>query len=200
MPPESPEPQQTAADRLLRAQSAELEVLRSQMQAIPDPDTLTEWRAKAEKFDALSADLPAWKQQLQAAHQQEREQLQQQLNQHQTQITTISLESDLQREFLQAGGNPVHFSMWRELYGSKYSQRTEDGRIISTENGESVAIADVLSRQRVDPLFGVLFHAQYGTGSGARAGRSDARVSNTADLSNVKTSDLFKQAFSRKRN
>lgn len=205
MPPESPppaepqdQPRETAADRLLRAQAAELEALRSRVQDLPDPDTLTEWRAKAQRFDELNAELPTWREQLQAAHQQEREQLQQQVSQHQAQVAAASLENELQREFLQAGGNPVHFSMWRELYGSKYAQRGEDGRIVCTENGQSMAIADVLNQQRRDPLFGVLFHPAYGTGSGARSGR-DGRVVSTAGLQNMKTGDLFREAFSRKR-
>lgn len=206
MPPESPpptgqqeQPRETAADRLLRAQAAELEALRSRVQGLPDVDTLSAWRAKAERYDALAADLPSWKQQLQAAQQQERQELQQQLSQHQSQVAAVSMESDLQREFLQAGGNPLHFSMWRELYGAKYAKRSEDGQIISSENGKPVAIADILSRQRRDPLFGVLFYPAYGSGSGSRPGRSDARVTTAPNIQNMKTGDLFREAFSRNR-
>jgi len=193
------QPRESAADRLLRAQAAELEALRSQMANIPDPDTLLQWRSKAEQFDSLAAELPTWRQQLQAAHQQERQQLQQQISEHQAKVAATTLESELQREFMAAGGNPIHFSMWRELYGSKYAQRAEDGSIISIENGQPVSLAKVLQSQRTDPLFGVLYHPQYGSGGGSRSGRPDARVTSTAGLQNMKTGELFREAFSRKR-
>lgn len=191
-------PRATAADRLLRAQAAELEALRSQMASLPDPDTLVQWRSKAEQFDSLAAELPTWREQLQSAHQQERQQLQQQIQQHEAHVAATTLESELQREFMAAGGNPVHFSMWRELYGSKYAQRSEDGSIVSIENGQPVPLADVLRAQRTDPLFGVLYHPQYGSGSGSRPAR-DVRVQNTADIQGMSKSQLFRSAFGSRR-
>lgn len=194
--PEPPEqPQQTAADRLLRAQAAELEALRARVADLPDPDALLEMRAKAEKFDALVADLPGWKEQLQAAHQQEQQALQQRLQEQEGELTRERLQSELQAQFLRAGGNPLHFSAWLELYGSKYVKPGEDGRMVSTENGQTIPLEDVLNNQRTDPLYGVLYHPRYGSGGGSRQGNVDGRVTTVNDLSKMKTSDLFKTAF-----
>jgi hypothetical protein len=200
-PPTDPQqepPRATAADRLLRAQAAELEALRSQMANLPDPDTLVQWRSKAEQFDSLAAELPAWREQLQSAHQQERQQLQQQIQQHEAHVAATTLDSELQREFMAAGGNPVHFSMWRELYGSKYAQRAEDGSMVSVENGQPMPLADVLKAQRRDPLYGVLYHPEYGSGSGARSTR-DIRVQSTADIQKMSKTELFRSSFGSRR-
>jgi hypothetical protein len=197
-PPAAPEPQpqQSAADRLLRAQAAELEALRAQIKDLPDPDQLLAWRGKAEQFDALAADLPNWKEQLQAAHQQERQQLQSQLQSRDAELQQQQQQHQLQTQFLQAGGNPLHFSAWLELYGSKFVQRTEDGQLVSNENGQIMPIADVLASQRSDALYGVLFHPRYGTGSGGRMGK-DARVATIPDLNKMKTGEIFRQAFAK---
>jgi hypothetical protein len=194
--PEPQEPQQSAADRLLRAQAAELEALRAQVKDLPDPDTLLAWRGKAEQFDALAADLPAWREQLQAAHQQERRQLQQQLQSRDAELQQQQQQHQLQTLFLQAGGNPLHFSAWLELYGSKFVQRTEDGQLVSNENGQIMPIADVLSAQSNDALYGVLFHPRYGAGSGGRMGK-DARVTTVPDLNKMKTGEIFREAFAK---
>jgi hypothetical protein len=198
-PPEKPDdqPQQSAADRLLRAQAAELEALRAQVQNLPDADTLSSWRSKAERFDALAADLPQWREQLSAAHQQEREALRQQLEQRDSDLSRQQLQSQIQTAFLQAGGNPLHFGAWMELYGSKFVKPGENG-LVSVENGQTVDLPELLNRQRNDALYGVLFHPQYGGGSGARSGR-DVRVVNTADLSGKSTSQLFRENFGSRR-
>jgi hypothetical protein len=196
-PPEPPkEPQQTASDRLLRAQAAELEALRARVQGLPDPDEMLSWRSKAQKFDQLAAELPGWREQLQAAHTQERDQLQQQLQQSTASLERARLEHDLQTEFLRSGGNLATFQTWLELYGSKHIQRAADGAFVGTENGQQIPISDVLNSQRDDALFGGFFHPRYGAGAGSRSSR-DVAVNNTTDLSKVKTRDLFTSAFTR---
>lgn len=196
-PPEPPkEPQQTAADRLLRAQAAELEALRARVQDLPDPDVLADWRAKAQQLDQLAAELPGWRQQLEQAHQSERDQLRDQLRQSAASLERARLEHDLQTEFLRSGGNLATFSTWLELYGSKHVQRTADGAFVGTENGQQIPISDVLNSQRDDALYGGFFHPRYGAGAGSRSSR-DVAVNNTADLSKVKTRDLFTSAFTR---
>lgn len=198
-PPEQPDdqPQQSAAEKLLRAQAAELEALRSRVQDLPDPDTLASWRSKAERFDSLAAELPQWRQQLASAHQQERDQLRQQLEQRDADLSREREHSQMQAAFLQAGGNPTHFPAWLELYGSKHVRPGDNG-LVSTENGETVALSELLNRQRSDALYGVLFHPRYGAGSGARGGR-DTRVNHIADPNKTPTSQLFHQAFGSRR-
>lgn len=193
-PQEPQEPQQTATDRLLRAQAAELEALRSRVAALPDPDVLADWRAKAQQFDALQSDLPRWREQLQQELGAERENLRQQVEQQQQALAAKEQQQQLQTQFLRAGGNPLHFAAWQELYGSKYVKQAEDGSYVSTENGQAVPLAELLDRQRSDALYGVLFHPRFGAGSGARNGK-DGRIQSTVDLSKMRTGDLFKTAF-----
>jgi hypothetical protein len=194
-PPQEPqEPQQTAADRLLRAQAAELEALRARVQDLPDPDLLADWRAKAQQFDALQADLPRWREQLQQEIGAERENLRQQVEHQQQALAAKEQQQQLQTQFLQSGGNPLHYHAWLELYGSKYVKQAEDGSYVSTENGQAVPLAELLDRQRSDALYGVLFHPRFGAGSGARNGK-DGRIQSTVDLSKMRTGDLFKTAF-----
>lgn len=195
MPTAAPEPpEQSNTEKLLRAQAAELEALRARVADLPDADTLLDWRSKAEQYDALAADLPAWREQLQAAHQQERQTLQQQLQQRDEDLGRERLQAQMQAAFLQAGGNAMHFPSWLELYGSKYVQAGEDGRLVSTENGQNMELSELLNQQRSDTLYGVLFHPRYGAGSGTRGGR-DNRVTSTVDLSKMKTGDLFRAGF-----
>lgn len=197
-PPAPDEPQPSAADRLLRAQSLELEALRSRVAGMPDPDELAAWRAKAERFDALQADLPRWKQELQQQFGAEREQLQEQLQQRDADLQRQRQQSDLQTQFLRSGGNPLHFAAWQELYGSKYVKQADDGSYVSTENGQTIPLAELLDRQRSDALYGVLFHPRYGAGSGARNGR-DSRIETGNNLQNMKVGQLFKEAFGKSR-
>jgi hypothetical protein len=200
MPPEelTSDPPQSSADRLLRAQAAELEALRQRVADVPDPDSLLEMRAKAEKFDQLQADLPNWQQQLQTAHQQERQTLEQRVQQQEADLQRTRLSGEMQAAFLQAGGNPQHFAAWQELYGSKYVKPGEDGALMVSENGQTMPLADVLANQRTDSLYGVLFHPRYGSGSGGRSGH-DRRLHTVSDLQNVSTSDLFRQSFGSRR-
>ena len=192
--PPPQEPQQTTADRLLRAQAAELEALRSRVADLPDADVLADWRAKAQQFDALQADLPRWREQLQQEIGAERENLRQQVEQQQQALAAKEQQQQLQTQFLRSGGNPLHFAAWQERYGSKYVKQAEDGSYVSTENGQTIPLSELLDRQRSDALYGVLFHPRYGAGSGARNGK-DGRIQSTVDLSKMRTGDLFKTAF-----
>jgi hypothetical protein len=194
-----PEPQQTAADRLLRAQAAELETLRQRVQDLPDPDVLADWRAKAERFEALQADLPRWRDELQQQFSAERETLRQQVEQQEQALSAREQEQQLQRLFLEAGGSPVHFSAWQELYGSRYVKQAEDGSYVSTENGQTIPLAELLERQRSDALFGVLFRPRFGTGGGSHRMR-DTRLFGAPDLSKMKTGQLFTEAFAKRKN
>jgi hypothetical protein len=198
-PPQEPpqEPQQTASDRLLRAQAAELEALRSRVADLPDPDVLADWRAKAQQFEALQADLPRWREQLQQEIGAERDTLRQQVEQQQQALTAQQQQQELQTQFLRAGGNPLHFAAWQELYGSKYVKQADDGSFVSTENGQTIPLGELLDRQRSDALFGVLFHPRYGAGAGANKMR-DSRLTTAPNLNNLKTGQLFAEAFAKR--
>lgn len=195
MPPPEQQQQPSASERLLRAQAQELEILRDRLKDMPDPDEVIQWRSKAERLDQLQADLPAWRQQLQQAHQQEQQELQARLQQQEADLSRTRTDQELQRLFLESGGAATHWPMWQELAG-KNIRRAEDGSLVAMHNGQEVPAADLINAHRTDPLFGVLFHPRLGAGSGAQSGRwRDVHVTNSADLSKVSTSDLFHSAF-----
>lgn len=186
-----PDQQSTGAhsERLLRAQAAELAALRERVADLPDPDTLTTWRASHERLQALQQDLPQWREQLQQAHQAEQARLQQTVEQQAQALTHAQLQQEVQREFLTAGGNAQLYDVWRELAG-KHASRGEDGTL--QINGQP--LSDALAGHRSDPVLAVAFHPRYGAGGGARSGM-DGRVVNQPDLSKMSTSQLFRMGF-----
>lgn len=177
------------AERLLRAQAAELQALRERVADLPDPDTMAAWRASHERLTEMQASLPQWRERLQAAHQQEQQRLQQTVEQQQQALADAQLRSELQTAFLQSGGNPAFFDAWREL-GAKNITRADDGALMI--NGQP--LNDALTQQRMDQMLGMFYHPRYGAGSGAKPGK-DGRVSNTANLHKMKTGELFRAAF-----
>ena len=188
----SPEDKGNHAERLLRAQAAELEALRARVADLPDPDTMASWRASHERLSELQADLPTWREQLQAAHQAERARLESTVQQQQQALADAALRSELQTAFLQGGGNGPHFDAWRELAGKNIT-RGEDGALLV--NGKPVS--DALSEHRQDSIYGVFFHPRYGSGGGAKGG-FDGRVSHGQDLHSLSTSEKFTAAFARR--
>ena len=197
----TPKPQQEAsppesnAERLLRAQAVELQSLRSRVQDLPDPDALAEWRAKAERFDALAADLPTLRQQVADQFAAERQQLQQQAQVQEQRAQAADLRAEAQRVFLQGGGNPALWDSHWELYG-KHIKRDEQGQLVTLASGQAVPLQDVQQQLRTDPLHGHFFYPTMGSGSGARSSR-DGRVVNRPDLLKMPKDQLWSQAFSR---
>lgn len=185
----SPENQGGNTERLLRAQAAELQALRERVADLPDADTLTQWRASHERLSQLQADLPAWRQQLQEAHQAEQERLQKTVAEQQQALTQAALQQEMQSAFTQAGGNVAFFDAWREL-GGKHVTRGEDGSL--QINGKP--LSEALAGQREDQLLGVFYHPRYGSGGGSRGG-IDARVNNAQDMHRMTTDQKFRAAF-----
>lgn len=70
--------------------------------------------------------------------------------------------------------------------------------VIDEDTGKRLPPAKWFAKLRQDPVHGMHFQPEYGSGSGARAGR-DGRVTNTEDLSKLSTSQLFRQSFAGKR-
>lgn len=88
------------------------------------------------------------------------------------------------------------------LFGSSYAEDKNglyildaDGTpALDAETGKRVTLREHFAKLRRDPVHGMHFQPEYGSGSGARGGR-DGRVNNTADLSKVPTSQLFRDSF-----
>lgn len=69
--------------------------------------------------------------------------------------------------------------------------------VIDEETGKRLPPNKWFQKLRQDPVHGLHFQPEYGSGSGARSGR-DGRVTTTKDLSKLSTSQLFREAFQRK--
>lgn len=119
-----------------------------------------------------------------------------------------------EREFLAAKGatdassidGRTPFDYIWQVFGSSFAEDKNglyivdrDGDpVMDDETGKRLTPREYFARLRKDPVHGMHFQPEYGSGSGARGGR-DGRVSNTADLSKMPTSQLFRESFGGKR-
>lgn len=102
------------------------------------------------------------------------------------------------------GRTPFDY-IW-QLFGTSYAEDKNglylldaDGSpALDAETGKRITLREHYAKLRKDPVHGMHFQPEYGSGSGARGGR-DGRVNTTADLSKVPTGQLFKDAFGRRR-
>ena len=119
-----------------------------------------------------------------------------------------------EREFLAAKGltdassidgrTPFDY-IWR-LYGDQFAEDKSgiyladaDGSPrLDEETGKRITPADFFAKLRKDPVHGMHFQPEYGSGSGARGGR-DGRVNSSADLTKVPTGQLFRESFGARR-
>lgn len=115
-----------------------------------------------------------------------------------------------EREFLAAKGladassidGRTPFDYIWQLYGSQFSEDrsglflvdSEGMPRLDEETGKRITPAEFFARLRKDPVHGMHFQPEYGSGSGSRGGR-DGRVNSSEDLSKVPTSQLFRQSF-----
>ena len=119
-----------------------------------------------------------------------------------------------EREFLAAKGlveassidGRTPFDYIWQLYGSQFAEDRNglfladpDGTPrLDEETGKRVTPAEFFAKLRKDPVHGMHFQPEYGSGSGARAGR-DGRVTSATDLTKVPTSQLFRDNFGSRR-
>ena len=119
-----------------------------------------------------------------------------------------------EREFLAAKGlteasaidGRTPFDYIWQLFGASFAEDKNglymidrDGDpVMDEETGKRLSPREHFAKLRKDPVHGMHFQPEYGSGSGARGGR-DGRVNSTADLSKVPTSQLFRDSFGGKR-
>jgi hypothetical protein len=222
---QQPEPQDAADDiaKLRKALEAERNLkrqLESQLKQVSqvDPRLVEEARAKAE----------AAEQQRQLIEQQTAARLQEQERKYQEQLARVTgdlqaaktaaereaLRIKTEREFLAKDGlaeaSPIdgkaHFDAIWSAYGDQIAEDSKglymldsDGSPkLDPETGKRVTPGELFLKLRRDPVHGVHFKPEYGSGSGARSGR-DGRVSSAEDLSKVPNSQLFREHFGARR-
>lgn len=206
--------------KALRAERERARQLEAQLKQVGqvNPALLEEARAKA---DAAEQQRQLIEQQTTARlAEQERkyqEQLQRitgELQQQKTAAEREALRIKTEREFLAAKGlaeasaidGRTPFDYIWQLYGSQFSEDRNglyladpDGTPrLDQETGKRITPSEFFAKLRKDPVHGMHFQPEYGSGSGGRSGR-DGRVSTTEDLSKVPNSQLFRENFGSRR-
>lgn len=193
--PPNPAPAEPShTERLHKAQSVELERLRAQMADLPDAEALAALKAKAEKFDQISQQLPQWQQQLSQLHQQEVAQLQAQHQTAQQQLQAAKFDVAAAGEFSRAGGLMEHWREFANMMGSRLTAGPDGAPLL---DGQPLGDAfKTMVANDPHSILSAFARPRYGSGSGARAGRDGRAVSGqNLSLKNTSKSDLFAQAF-----
>ena len=119
-----------------------------------------------------------------------------------------------EREFLAGKGSTdaseidgrTPFDYIWQVFGQSYAEDKNglylldaDGTpALDAETGKRITLREHFARLRKDPVHGMHFQPEYGSGSGARGGR-DGRLNTTADLSKMPTGQMFSEAFGKPR-
>jgi hypothetical protein len=209
-----------AERKLNRANAARAAQLEAQLKEVGqvDPKLLAEAQAKAE---AAEQQRQLLQQQIDSrlAEQQRKydEQLAKLTGELQSKATAAEREAlrvKAEREFLAAKGltdaseidGRTPFDYIWQLFGVQYAEDKNGLYILDSdgtpaldpETGKRITLREHFAKLRKDPVHGMHFQPEYGSGSGARGGR-DGRINNTADLSKVPTGQLFADAFGRRK-
>ena len=209
-----------AERRLNRQNAARAAQLEAQLKEVGqvNPQLLAEAQAKAQ----------AAEQQAQLLEQQVNSRLADQERKYQEQLAKLTgelqakagaaereaLRVKAEREFLASKGSTdaseidgrTPFDYIWQLFGTSYAEDKNglyildsDGTpALDAETGKRITLREHFAKLRKDPVHGMHFQPEYGSGSGARGGR-DGRLNTTADLSKVPTGQLFSQAFGQRR-
>jgi hypothetical protein len=192
-PPNPPAAEPSHTEKIHKAQSVELERLRAQMADLPDAETLAGLKAKAEKFDQISQQLPQWQQALQQLHQQELAQLQAQHQTAQQQLQAARLDAAGAAVFGQAGGRSELWGEFKGMVGSRLTAGPDGAPLLDGEPlGEKFqALVDA------DPhsILAAFARPRYGSGSGSRGSRDGRAVPGQALSLRDGKSALFAQGF-----
>lgn len=183
-----------------------------------DPKLLDEARQRAREAE----------QQRQMVEQQTTIRLQEQQRKHEEQLARLTNELQIkasaaerealrvkaERDFLASKGltdaseidGRTPFDYIWQLFGSQYAEDKAglylvdaDGTpALDPETGKRITLREHFAKLRKDPVHGMHFQPEYGSGSGARGGR-DGRVNSSADLNKVPTGQLFRESFGARR-
>ena len=199
------------------ARAAQLEAQLREVGQV-DPKLLDEARQRAREAE----------QQRQMVEQQTTIRLQEQQRKHEEQLARLTNELQIkasaaerealrvkaERDFLASKGltdaseidGRTPFDYIWQLFGSQYAEDKAglylvdaDGTpALDPETGKRITLREHFAKLRKDPVHGMHFQPEYGSGSGARGGR-DGRVNSSADLTKVPTGQLFRESFGARR-
>jgi hypothetical protein len=209
-----------AERKLNRQNAARAAQLENQLKEVGqvNPQLLAEAQAKAE---AAEQQRQLLEQQINTrladAERKYQEQLSRLTSELQTKASAAEREAlrvKAEREFLAAKGltdaseidGRTPFDYIWQLFSGQYAEDKNglylvdaDGSpALDAETGKRITLREHYNKLRKDPVHGMHFQPEYGSGSGGRAGR-DGRVNTSADLSKVPTGQLFSEAFGKRR-
>ena len=209
-----------AERKLNRQNAARAAQLEAQLKEVGqvDPKLLAEAQAKA---DAAEHQRQLLEQQINSRLADQERKYQEQLSRLTSELQNKAsaaereaLRVKAEREFLAAKGltdaseidGRTPFDYIWQLFGGQYAEDKNglyildaDGSpALDAETGKRISLRDHFTRLRKDPVHGMHFQPQYGSGSGARGSR-DGRINTTADLSKMPTGQMFSEAFGKRK-
>jgi hypothetical protein len=209
-----------AERKLNRQNAARAAQLEAQLKEVGqvDPRLLSEAQAKAEAAEHQRQLLEQqYNTRLQDADRKYQEQLSRLTAELQSKAATAEREAlrvKAEREFIASEGitevskvdGKTPFDYVWQAFGARYGEdknglflMDDDGSpALDPETGARVTLAQHYQTLRRDPVHGRNFLPEYGSGSGARAGR-DGRVTTTTDIHKMGNSELFVEGFVKNR-
>lgn len=209
-----------AERRLNRQNAARAAQLEAQLKEVGqvNPQLLAEAQAKAQAAEQQAQLLEQQiNTRLADAQRKYEEQLSRLTTELQTKASAAEREAlrvKAEREFLASKGSTdaseidgrTPFDYIWQLFGTSYAEDknglylldSDGSPALDAESGKRITLREHFAKLRKDPVHGMHFQPEYGSGSGARGGR-DGRINTTTDLSKVPTGQLFKDAFGQRR-
>jgi len=184
-----------------------------------DPDSYQSAIAKAQQLEAQQAE-SSERERLRMQEQEAKytQQLQQAIADKEAALRDLGKERHryaLEKHFIAADGRTLvgddgvsAFDMFWDRLGSRFKIDEETGQmgvidengvwVLNNESGQRLAVTDFIEQQKEHPLYGYLFNAKYGSGSGM--GQSiDVRGVKGSDFGGMSTNEKFAAAFGQAR-
>jgi hypothetical protein len=209
-----------AERKLNRQNAARATQLETQLKEIGqvNPQLLSEAQARAEAAEhqrqLLEQQINNVRDDAQRKYQEQLDKLTAELKSKASAAEREALRVKAEREFLASKGltdaseidGRTPFDYIWQLFGGQYAEDKNglyvadaDGSpALDSETGARITLRQHFDRLRKDPVHGMHFQPEYGSGSGGRAGR-DGRVTTTADIHKMPNSALFTEAFAKRK-
>lgn len=206
--------------KALRAERARARQLEAQLREVGqvNPQLVAEAQAKAEAAEQqrqlIEQQSALQRQELQRKYDDQLARVTGDLQAAKTAAEREALRIKAEREFLAKDGlaeaSPIdgraHFDAIWSAYGDQIAEdksgmfltEPDGSPRLDPETGKRVTPGELFVKLRKDPVHGVHFKPEYGSGSGGRSGR-DGRLNTTEDHSKVPNSQLFRENFGSRR-
>jgi hypothetical protein len=134
---------------------------------------LEDLRSRASRFDAISQELPQWREQVQGLHEQEMAALRQQAEQQAAALEQTRFENGARDAYIRAGGRAELFADFLRLARERLDQAPDGSVLLDGQDfrsGFEAAVADPLT------VMASFAKPRMGSGGGARSARDGRAV------------------------